>query len=116
MALIFFSPAFPNLFFLFAYLAIRFRLADLGRGEEPLRKFLRHKLRGGEKLEKVWNKPKSLRNGPFRMAVSQCVERPRYKGTLGSLLAWRTASLHLVRLLFCIKPHMRDDGKAAERA
>ena len=38
------------------------------------------------------------------------------KGTQGSLLAWRAASLLLIRLLFCIKPHMRDDGKAAEGA
>ena len=38
------------------------------------------------------------------------------KGTQGSLLAWRTASLLLVKLLFCIKLHMRDDGKAAEGA
>ena len=33
------------------------------------------------------------------------------KGTQGSLLAWRTASLLLVRLLFVLKPHMRDDGR-----
>ena len=38
------------------------------------------------------------------------------KETQGSLLAWRAASLLLIRLLFCIKPHMRDDGKAAEGA
>ena len=33
------------------------------------------------------------------------------KGTQGSLLAWRAASLLLVRLLFVLKPHMRDDGR-----
>ena len=32
------------------------------------------------------------------------------KGTMGSVLAWRAASLLLVRLLFVLKPHMRDDG------
>ena len=56
---------------------------------------------------------------PVRVAATEVVSYGRDIGKrtqVSSMLAWRTASLLLVRILFCIKPHMRDDGKAAERA
>ena len=61
--------------------------------------------------EKTGGKKKKQSYDDFNLPQQHFVEWPRYKERdARSVLAWRAASLLSVRLLFVLKPHMRDDG------
>ena len=66
-----------------------------------------------------WNRWWEVRIEPKPAVDAKCrTAEVCRKGTLGSVLAWRTASLLLIRLLFVLKPPLweRERGQAAEWA